>query len=254
MTASALSGSQGHRPGHTIWVRICHWLIVASVLTLAYSGVFILMAHPRLYWGSVGNDLTPALIELPLGPNHGHGSWAPPAPFTSDAGGPVSRSRIGDIYNQNGWARSLHFMLAWLLVGAGAAYGMTGLITGHFRREIVPRADEMSPSLFWQDLRAHQLMRIKPAAGGSPYGLLQKCAYVAVVFIALPTMVLTGLSMSPAVGAGWPWIPALFGGSQSARTIHFAFLCLLILFLLLHVLMVVMSGFWRQMRAMTWGR
>ena len=67
-------------------------------------------------------------------------------------------------------------------------------------------------------------------------------------------LALTGLSMSPAVGAAWPLLPALFGGSQSARTIHFGFLCLLALFLVAHLVMVVLSGPWRQLRAMTIGQ
>ena len=251
MTASTLDQQAG--AGHRLWIRVCHWLIVASVLTLAYSGVFILMAHPRLYWGNAGNDLTPALVELPLGPNYRHGGWGATTAFTGDAAGPVSRVRVADVYNQNGWARSLHFMLAWLLVGAGAVYGLTGLIGGHFRRDLVPRPGELAPRPFWEDLREHLSMRIRPAAGGPPYGLLQKCAYLGVVFVALPAMVLTGLSMSPAVAAAWPILPVMFGGTQSARTLHFVFLCLLALFVLVHVGMVVLSGFWRQMRAMTWG-
>jgi len=239
--------------GRRLWVRLCHWLIVASVLTLGFSGIVILMAHPRLYWGDVGNDLTRPLLELPLGRNYQHGGWAPAAPFFPGPDGAVSRVRVYDIFNQNGWARSLHFLLAWLLVGAGAVYGVMGLITGHLRRALLPRADEISPGHFWREVREHALLRIKPASGGPPYGLLQKLAYLSVVFIALPTMVLTGLTMSPTVAAAWPVLPALFGGSQSARTIHFAVLCLLALFLIVHVLMVVMSGLWRQMRAMTWG-
>ena len=119
MSAGAMDGSVGAvGRGHALWVRLLHWLIVAVVLTLAYSGIVILMAHPRLYWGWTGNDLTRPLLELPLGRNYHHGGWDAAIPFFGDPGGPVSQVRTYDIFNQNGWARSLHFLLAWLLVAA----------------------------------------------------------------------------------------------------------------------------------------
>lgn len=97
-------------------------------------------------------------------------------------------------------------------------------------------------------------MRIPAATGGPGYGLLQKCAYAAVVFLALPLMVVTGLTMAPAITATFPFLLDLFGGYQSARTIHFFSFVALILFLFVHVLMVVKSGFRRQMRGMTVGQ
>src|ERR1700739_2081113 len=98
--------------GHAAWVRLCHWLIAFSVIVLAFSGVVILMAHPRLYWGDAGNDLTPAWLELPLGRNYHHGGWGSPL-ASGDPPGAISRARTYDIFNQNGWARSLHFLTAW---------------------------------------------------------------------------------------------------------------------------------------------
>ncbi len=255
MSAEPMNSQAGAASsGHALWVRIAHWLIVAVVFTLAYSGIVILMAHPRLYWGWSGNDLTRPLIELPLGPNYHHGGWEPAIAFFGDPNGPVSRARTFDIFNQNGWARSLHFLLAWLLVAALAAFAAASLITGHLRRDLAPTREELAPKALWRDVRDHLVLRITPANGGPPYGTLQKLAYLGVIFVALPVMVLTGLSMSPAVAAAWPWLPSLFGGTQSARTIHFLFLCLLALFLLAHLLMVLLSGFGRQIRAMTLGK
>ena len=66
---------------HARWVRISHWILTVSVLTLGFSGFVILMAHPRLYWGETGNDLTPALFELPISRNYQHGGWDKPTPF-----------------------------------------------------------------------------------------------------------------------------------------------------------------------------
>jgi thiosulfate reductase cytochrome b subunit len=234
--------------GHAVWVRLCHWLIAFSVIVLAGSGLVILMAHPRLYWGEVGNDLTPAWIELPLGRNYHHGGWGPALAF-GDAPGAISRARLYDIFNQNGWARSLHFLTAWAFAAALALYLVLGLLSGHLAREIAPRAGDLAPAA----LKAHLRLPPPPAPGGPPYNGAQKLAYAAVVLIGLPLMILSGLAMSPTVAAGWPWIQALFGGSQTARSIHFLVLCALALFLLVHLAMVVLTGFGRQIWAMTIG-
>lgn len=79
-----------------------HWIVTVSFLTLAFSGFIILMCHPRLYWGEVGNDLTPALLELPISRNHQHVGWTNSLPFFQDAPSPVSASRTYEIFNQNG--------------------------------------------------------------------------------------------------------------------------------------------------------
>ena len=84
-----------------------------------FTGSEILMVHPRLYWGKVGNDLMPALIELPISRNYKHGGWEQKEPFFCGTGGPVSAVRTYDIFNENGWGRSLHFLAGWVLVGTG---------------------------------------------------------------------------------------------------------------------------------------
>lgn len=255
---------------HARWVRVAHGIGAASVLTLAFSGLVILMAHPRLYWGDVGNDLTPALLELPISRNHRHGGWSTPTPI-ADAQGrvrrpglaegtaldggdvPVSANRTYDIFNKNGWGRSLHFLAGWGLVVTGLSYLVGGVVSGHLRQHLLPRHGELTTRHVARELADHLRLRIRTATGGPQYGLLQKCTYAIVVFVVLPLTVLTGLTMSPAVTAALPFLLALFGGMQSARTIHFALWCALMLFLAAHVLMVVLSGFRRQLRAMTIG-
>jgi thiosulfate reductase cytochrome b subunit len=229
--------------GHAPWVRLLHWLIALSVLVLAYSGVVILMAHPRLYWGNVGNDLTRAWIELPLGRNYHHGGWGPTLAF-GDPAGAISRARTYDIFNQNGWARSLHFLTAWAFALGLLLYLVLAALTGHLARDLWPRARDFASDSLW----AH-----RPTPAGPPYNAVQKSAYAAVTVVGLPLMILSGLAMSPVVGASWPRIPALFGGSQTARSVHFLILIALLLFLLIHLTMVVLTGFRRQMRAMTIG-
>jgi len=238
---------------HAVWVRVCHWVLTASVLTLAVTGVEILMVHPRLYWGEVGNDLTPALVELPISRNYRHGGYDAATPFFDRAASPVSASRTFDIFNQNGWGRSLHFLAAWGLALAGTIYLLMGLADGHFRAHVWPRLRELAPGLVWRDLIDHVRFRIRPPTGGPHYGLLQKCAYSFVVFVAGPLIVATGLAMSPAMTAAVPLLTVLFGGYQSARTIHFFTFAALVGFVLVHLVMVAASGFRRQLRGITLG-
>jgi thiosulfate reductase cytochrome b subunit len=227
-------------------------MLAASVLTLAFSGFVILMAHPRLYWGEVGNDLTPALFELPISRNFKHGGWAAPVTFFPGARPIISQARTYDIFNENGWARSLHFLAAWFFIITIVIYIATGLISGHLRRNLIPGIRELSPRVLWQDVIGHLQLPMPRAPAGPPYGPLQKLAYCGVV-VTLPLVVLTGLTMAPAVTAGYPALLDFFGGSQSARTLQFFAFAALMLFLVVHVAMVLLTGFGRQMRAMILG-
>ena len=241
-----------HR-GHAIWIRFAHWFIVASVLTLIFSGIAILIAHPRLYWGQVGNSLTAPLIELPLGPNYHNVHFGPASQFFGPDG-PISRPRLADVFNLNGWARSLHFTVAWVLTFSVVAYLLASILTGHLTRWLLPSRREISPAMIKADIKAHLSVRPPQTTGGPPYNLLQKLAYLAVAFVGLPTMVITGLTMSPAVTAAYPVLMDIIGGYQSARTLHFAMMCLIVLFLVVHLGMMALTGFKRQLRAMTLGQ
>src|SRR4029077_11556179 len=106
-----------------------------------------------------------------------HGGWDKPAPFFQDDAGPISASRTYDIFNQNGWGGSLHFLAAWFLVVPGAVYLLAGIFGGHLRSHIWPRSRELAPRLVWRDVLDHLRLRIPAARGGPQYGLLQKCAY-----------------------------------------------------------------------------
>jgi thiosulfate reductase cytochrome b subunit len=249
LRAPLLTGSSRHAR----WVRLSHWLGAVGFLLLTFTGVVILMAHPRLYWGEVGNDLTPAILELPISRNYHHGGFDPGTPFFPDDPSRVSASRTYDIFNQNGWGRSLHFLAAWLLVLAGAIYLSAGVVTRHVWRHLVPGRAELAPQAVWRDVAEHLRLRIRKATGGPQYSLLQKSSYLGVVLVALPLTVVTGLAMSPTVAASAPFLPGIFGGLQSARTVHFFAFVALTVFLVVHVAMVVLSGFTRQMRGMTIG-
>lgn len=248
-TVDALSQSEGHAR----WTRICHWIVTAGILALALTGFFILMTHPRLYWGEVGNDLVPALIELPISDNHRPNEWVQTIAWADGVDVPISANRAYEIFNPNGWARSLHFLAAWIFVIGWLVYAIAGIITGHLRRDLLPRARELIPRELWRDVKNHLRRQFDSSGGGPPYGLLQRCAYTSTALVVLPLMVLTGLTMSPAATAAYPILLDTFGGYQSARTVHFFGFAALVLFLIVHVVMVVLTGFGRQLRAMTLG-
>jgi thiosulfate reductase cytochrome b subunit len=238
---------------HKRWVKGAHLIITFSFVALTVSGFVILMAHPRLYWGQAGNDLTPALFELPISRNYHHGGWEKSVPFYNTAGSPVSAARTYDIFNENGWGRSTHFLAAWFLVITGLVYFITGFFSGHFRNNLLPRGREFSFKVFWSDFVSHFRKQI-PAASGPKYGLVQKITYLWVIFFLFPVVILSGLTMSPAITASYPFLLKIFFGHQSARTIHFFSAVALLLFLLVHVVMVTRSGFKRNIRAITFGK
>jgi thiosulfate reductase cytochrome b subunit len=235
---------------HKRWVKGAHFIITFSFLALTVSGFVILMAHPRLYWGKSGNDLTPALFELPISRNYHHGGWTKPVSFYNKPGSPVTAARTYDIFNENGWGRSTHFLAAWFLVITGLIYFITGIFSGHFRNNLAPK--EFSFKLLWRDFVDH--FRKPVPAEGAKYGLLQKITYLVVIFFLFPVVILTGLTMSPAITASYPFLLKVFFGHQSARTIHFFASVALLLFLLVHVVMVIRSGFKRNLLAITFGK
>ena len=239
---------------HKRWVKLSHWIITISFFLLAFSGFVILMCHPRLYWGEVGNDLTPALFELPVSRNYQHGGWEKSTAFFETKNSPVSASRTYDIWNQNGWGRSLHFLSAWFLVVTGLGYLLWGTLSGHFKRNLFPGSKEFTLRSFGVDIKNHLRLVIMPASGGPNYGLLQKSSYLIVIFFLLPLVALTGMTMSPAITAAYPFLLKIFFVAQSARTIHFFASVALVLFLIIHVVMIIISGFKKQMRSMTWGK
>jgi thiosulfate reductase cytochrome b subunit len=207
---------------HSALVRITHWVNAVSFVALVVSGIAILLAHPRLYWGETGAIGAPSLVDLPL-----------PMMLTG----------------QSGWGRSLHFLAAWGGVLSGLVYAIAGLVSGHLRRDLLPGRADLGPSL------ARHLLPKRPATDADlDYNPAQRLAYSAVVFVLGPAMVWTGLAMSPAVTSVVPFLVTVVGGQQSARTLHFAGACLLSLFALGHIAMVALSGFAVRMRGMISGR
>lgn len=235
---------------HSTWVKITHWAGTISFIFLLYTGIEMIMVHPRFYWGNVGNDLTTSLFELPVSRNYKHGGWTPGQPFFNSPSSPVSASRTYDIFNQNGWGRSLHFLSAWIMVITGLIYLFAAFYNKHVQRHILPCKSELTYKQLYKDVLDHLRLKIT-FIRGPQYGLLQKISYSTVLFFLLPIITLTGLTMSPAVTASCPFLLTIFFGAQSARTIHFFSAVLLVLFLLIHIIMIARAGFKKHMRAMT---
>ncbi len=235
---------------HSTWVKIAHWIGTCSFFFLIFSGFEILMVHPRLYWGETGNDLMPAFLEFPISRNYQHGGWTSLEPIFNRPNSPMSAGRTYSIFNENGWGRSLHFLAAWFLVFSGLFYLILAIFTGHIKNNLIPKFNELTLELIIKDIKDH-LKASLAYLQGPQYGLLQKISYLVVIFILLPTIVLTGLTMSPAITASHPYLLTLFFGAQSARTIHFFAASSLFIFLIVHVWMIIKSGFKKQMLAMT---
>ena len=215
-------------PRHSAVVRVTHWLTALAFFGLLLSGIAILLAHPRLYWGETGGVGAPSLIDLPL-------------PFVRDV--PI-----------RGPGRYLHFLSAWVCVFTGAFYVLFGFISGHFTRNLMPSRDSLRIVHILQVVSNHAKLRRPTADDALSYNVLQRLAYLAAVFVVLPAMIWTGLAMSPAITSVMPGLAIIFGGQQSARTIHFFLAFLLVLFFFVHISMVCLAGFKNRVRAMITGR
>jgi thiosulfate reductase cytochrome b subunit len=254
---------------HSAAVRITHWINVLCLSILLLSGLQILNAHPRLYWGEYGADADQAFIAIGSQKHEDglHGFLRVGA-LRIETTGVLGASREGDAitarafpawltipsYHDLGAGRNWHFLFAWLLVINGSVYLMHGFLRGHILRDLLPNRDQLKPRHLWQEVVDHARLRFAKGSAARRYNALQKITYLLVVLVLLPLMVFTGLTMSPGLDAAFPFLPDLFGGRPSARTLHFITASSLVLFVAVHVLMVVLSGFWNNVRSMISGR
>ncbi len=215
-----------HAPRHSALVRIAHWINALSFIGLVISGIGILLAHPRFYWGETGGLGTPSIFDLPL---------------LFMLGGP------------SGWGRYLHFQSAWLCVLNGLLYVASGFATRHFQKDLAPAKRDLT----WRSFRRTLASQLRFGHSGEEnalsYNVLQRIAYLSVIFALFPLMIWTGLAMSPAVTSVFPAMVTLLGGHQCARTIHFFAAVALVLFLFVHIAMVWSAGFRARMGAMITG-
>jgi thiosulfate reductase cytochrome b subunit len=222
---------------HTALVRVTHWLTVISFFALLVTGAELVISHPRFYWGETGNSGTPTLFKIPI---------------------PSSRDTVPTGYNyvlpdQNGWSRYLHFEAAWVLVLTGLVYVTASLINAHFRKNLLPSPAQWSSSAI-RDVFQKYLRRAPPGdAESHSYNVVQRISYLLVIFVLFPFVIWTGLALSPSFDSAVPATVNLLGGRQSARTLHFFVSGLLVIFLVAHVTMISLAGFWSRTRAMITG-
>jgi Ni/Fe-hydrogenase b-type cytochrome subunit len=241
-------------------VRLWHWFNALSVIVMLMSGLMIFNAHPQLYWGQFGADPEKPWFEI--GSDNGAG-FARLGPVTMPTTGVLGISEgeerafpalitIPSSYDLAG-ARQWHFAFAWLLVVPGLLFWLWGMASRHVQRDLAPTLNELRPASLWRDIRDHARLRFHTGEAAQRYNILQKLSYVGVIFGLLPIMVLTGLTMSPNMDAAWPWLLDLFGGRQSARSIHFICASLLVAFIVVHLLMVILAGPLNELRSIITG-
>jgi thiosulfate reductase cytochrome b subunit len=224
-------------PRHSAVVRVTHWITTLAFFALLLTGLEIVISHPRFYWGETGNvNMTP-LFTLHI---------------------PASRATVPTGYrvlpDQNGWSRYLHFEAAWVVVLTGLLYAGVSLWNGHFRNDLLPPRGDRTWRAF-RDVIARYLRRAPfEKSGAHVYNVIQRTAYLTVIFVLFPLIIWTGLALSPAVDSAYPLIVTVLGGRQSARTLHFIVSGALLLFVLTHVATVIHAGFRSHVRAMITGR
>jgi len=248
-------------------VRICHWVNALCFLMLLMSGLQIFNARPGLSWGEATQFEHPFVSFSAIEDDNGDPTGGVTTIFghSFDTTGFLGASLgpDGDMEERGfpSWAtlpaeqdlamgRRWHFFFAWLLVLNGLVY-VVNLFAGKHIRDLVPSLTDLRA--LPRTIRDHALLRFPKGDEALRYNVLQKLAYLSVV-VAFPVLVLAGLTMSPAVDAAFPWLVPVFHGRQSARTVHFVLATYLVAFVVVHILMVLVSGVFNNMRSMITGR
>ncbi|WP_245455665.1 MULTISPECIES: cytochrome b/b6 domain-containing protein [unclassified Mesorhizobium] len=246
------------------WTRLTHWLWAIALFFMLLSGLQIFNARPQLYIGKesgFGYNNTVFAIgaentdQGPRGYTDVFGrrfdttgvlGWSgPPGQETSRAF--PSWATIPSYYDL-GTARVVHFFFAWVLSATLLVWLVAGLINGHVRRDLAPRLDDLRR--LPRDIVDHAKLKFHHTR---EYNTLQKMAYGGVLFVLLPLMIITGLAMSPSMNAVLPFLNDLLGGRQTARTIHFTVMVLLVGFFIIHMLMILAAGPVNELRSIITG-
>lgn len=254
---------------HSLVVRITHWLNVLCLTFLLMTGLQIFNAHPRLYLGAYGADADNPVVEIgSSGADENLRGHLRVGGLTIPTTGVLGVSkRNGDTvergfpswitfpaYTDLATGRRWHFFFAWFLLFNGIAYLAYGIFAGHFRRDIVPDADQLTVAHLKHEIADHARLHFPKGEEARRYNALQKIAYLAVIFVLLPLMIVTGVTMAPGADAAFPWLAGLLGGRQTARTIHFFTAFSIVGFVVIHLAAVLASGLWNNIRSMITGR
>ncbi len=251
---------------HRLSTRIWHWINALTLLVLLMSGLMIFNAHPRLYWGQYGANADYAWLVIDDAKDAGFVEIAGARMGTTgvlgvwtDVEGIVRKrafpywATIPSSYDLQA-ARRWHLTFSWVLSLALLFYMIRSLWNGHVRRDLHIRKAEWSPRHIWHDIKQHARLRFPTGAAAMKYNILQKISYIGVIFILLPLIIFTGLTMSPAMNAAWPWLLDIFGGRQSARSLHFIVAFALVAFFFVHIIMVLLAGPVNELRSIITGR
>lgn len=208
--------------------RLTHWIWAVSLFFLVASGLQIFNAHPALYLGNEsGFGYDNEIFAVDAMP------WSLTIPSTRD----LATGRV------------VHLFFAWVFVANLCVWFVASLRNRHIRKDLVPNRRDIRN--FGRDVKDHLRLKLVHSVRYSP---LQKLAYGGVLFVLFPLIILTGLSMSPGMNAVLPWLPELFGGRQTARTIHFAVMALFVLFFVVHIAMILLAGPLNELRSIVTGR
>lgn len=246
------------------WTRLTHWLWAFSLFFMLLSGLQIFNARPQLYVGKQsGFEFNNTILQIGAentanGPRGfteilGHrfdttgvlGWSGPPGEETPRAF--PSWATIPSYYDL-GTARVVHFFFAWTLSATLLIWLIAGLLNGHIRRDLAPRLSDLGK--LPRDVLDHARLKFHHTR---EYNTLQKMAYGGVLFVLLPMMIVTGLAMSPSMNSVLPWLNEVLGGRQTARTIHFSIMVLLVLFFIVHMLMILAAGPINELRSIVTG-
>ena len=247
---------------HTLPLRLSHWLNVACLFILIMSGLQIFNAHPALYWGDRSDRDSPLLSIRPVKTEDGDTRG-----ITTILGHPFDTTGVLGYSNGSGrafpgWAtipsakwlamgRQWHLFFAWVFVMNGLIFTAYALISRHFRRDLKPTGKDLRE--IGKAIHDHVRLCHPKGDEAKRYNVLQKLAYLGVLFGLAPLIVLTGLAMSPTIDAAFPWLLTIFGGRQAARTIHFIACFAFVGFIVIHVSQVILTGFFNNIRSMVTG-
>lgn len=252
---------------HALVVRVSHWINALCLLVLFMSGLQIFNAHPALYWGKTSNFDHPILSMT--AENDDSGNLKGITQIGSrhfKTTGVLGASSVDGVPTARGFpawitlpgpqwlamGRLWHFAFAWLLAINGVLFIAWALVRGHAKKDLWPTRDDIRH--LPREIVDHAQLKFPKGDAARRYNALQKLAYVVVIFGLGPLVVLTGLTMSPTMDAAFPQLLWLFGGRQSARTLHFLCAFSFFGFFLVHIAMVILSGTWNNLRSMITGR
>ena len=254
---------------HKLPVRVMHWINFIALTILFMSGLNIFSAHPALYWGQSSYNGRPPILQIGSTTDaydnivgmtriFGHS-------FVTTGVLGASKGSNGELMDRafpswltipdGRWlsmARQWHFFFAWVFVINGLCYVAYSVVSRHLSRDLAPTGGELRS--IGQSVVDHLHFRHPSGEASKRYNVLQKITYLIVIFVLLPLVILMGLAMSPGFDTVWPGWVDIFGGRQSARSIHFIVAWLLVAFALIHVFEVIITGVWNNLRSMITGR